>query len=360
MLVFTPPWDKHNHNVAAKLGNTVTVYETSPGNLPDIRVGTGHAHTVPGPPLSDGSPIWNVSSFFGMRGSRPIVLNMPGDDPTAPGDYAFVRLRAGAPSVVVRMRDILNITDRAEWDANSGRVTQQGPALPVADAAVLQASGGHNATVFYVGGDASNRLWKWTAGMAAWQQLVPGGGASAARRFFVNPYNPSLIYIIDAQDVKRSDDGGITWQIETSLQAQLTGGALCGGRRGRVLHQRRREMGTPAGQRRAARPAGELHYDWISNPSSRALYVGFAGRSIVRISPLPSGSTGPGTSKVEVPDVMELGRQEAARQIQSVGLVPKFTGPAANSQVIKQVPAAGKLVTAGSTVTMTLRRGIPQ
>jgi beta-lactam-binding protein with PASTA domain len=63
---------------------------------------------------------------------------------------------------------------------------------------------------------------------------------------------------------------------------------------------------------------------------------------------------------VEVPDVMELGRQEAARQIQSVGLVPKFTGPAANSQVIKQVPAAGKLVTAGSTVTMTLRRGIPQ
>jgi hypothetical protein len=48
-----------------------------------------------------------------------LVLNMPGDDPTAPGDCAFVRLRAGAPSVVVRTRDILNITDRAEWDANS-------------------------------------------------------------------------------------------------------------------------------------------------------------------------------------------------------------------------------------------------
>ena len=81
----------------------------------------------------------------------------------------------------------------------SGPAEQVGPFLPDPSIGVVQASGGHEGTVFYVGGNMSKRLWKWTEGMAAWQQLIPGGGANQAKRFFVNPYDPNLLYVIDGE-----------------------------------------------------------------------------------------------------------------------------------------------------------------
>jgi hypothetical protein len=329
MLIYTPRWDKHGHGVAGRLGQTVTVYETTPGHLPDARQGTNQAHTVPGPPLSsDGSPIWNAGSFFGMRGSRPLILNMPADAASTPGDYVFVRFRAGSPSVVVRTQNILGIANRADWDSNPSLVTQQGPPLPAADAGVLQASGGHAEPVFYVGGDSRNRLWKWTSGMAAWQQLVPAGLARAARRFFVSPYNPNLVYLLDNQDVKRSDDGGITWQTDSNLQLQLTTGGRIPIERAELsgegdhvefvltdmafdpFHPLVRfavgeggAFGTVDGVtwtrllHTGALPGRPVncYYDFVSDPSNRALYVGFAGRSIVKIGPLPLPGSGSGT-----------------------------------------------------------------
>jgi len=201
---------------------------------------------------------------------------------------------------------------------DSGPVMQQGPFLPAVDAGIVQASGGHRGTVFDVGGDSKNRLWKWTEGMPSWQQLVPGGGAGAARRFFVNPYDPSTIYLLDNNRVMRSDDGGASWQVDASLEQQLT----CGGRipvnRGEdddgqgdhldlVLtdmqfdpHNSRRRLAVGLGgafmtldgatwQRLLdtgalrGRPSN-CYFDWISQPSEPALYVSFAGRSIVKIS----------------------------------------------------------------------------
>ena len=53
------------------------------------------------------------------------------------------------------------------------RIFQQGPALPSNDLKLLQASGGHTGTVFYVGGNSRQELWKWTEGMANWERLVP-------------------------------------------------------------------------------------------------------------------------------------------------------------------------------------------
>src|SRR5439155_7705242 len=91
---------------------------------------------------------------------------------------------------------------------DSGPVEQQGPFLPANDAGIVQASGGHTGTVFYLGGDGARRLWKWTDGMPSWQQLVPGGGASSARRFFVYLYVLSMVLLLDFRYVMRCEDGG--------------------------------------------------------------------------------------------------------------------------------------------------------
>ncbi len=101
----------------------------------------------------------------------------------------------------------------------SGPAEQVGPFLPDPSIGVVQASGGHEGTVFYVGGNMSKRLWKWTEGMAAWQLLIPGGGVNQAKRFFVSPYDPNLLYVIDGDRIKRSDDGGTAWQVDEGLSA---------------------------------------------------------------------------------------------------------------------------------------------
>ena len=152
---------------------------------------------------------------------------------------------------------------------------------------------------------------------AGWEKLVPGTDASQARRFFVNPYNPSLIYLLDNKNVRRSDDGGKTWPVDASLENQLTCGGLIpidrpdtgefvdvvltdmqfdplnpltrfavgeGGAfftNDGVNWDRLLDSGALSG-----RPTN-CYYDSVSNPSERALYVALAGRSLVKISPLP-------------------------------------------------------------------------
>jgi hypothetical protein len=205
---------------------------------------------------------------------------------------------------------------------DSSIFSQQGPALPAPDAGLVQASGGHTGTVFYVGGDGGKHLWKWTDGLADWQELVPSnnGSASEAIRFFVNPYNPALVYLLDVDHVKRSDDGGVTWQVDASLHQQLTCGGLIPIGRGEdvdgqgdhldvVLTDMQFDPNNPT-KRFAVGLAGAFmtddgvtwvrlldtgalrgrpancYYDWISIPSLPALYVSFAGRSIVKLSPV--------------------------------------------------------------------------
>jgi len=202
---------------------------------------------------------------------------------------------------------------------DSGPVEQQGPFLPsISPTLIAQASGGHTGTVFYVCDTTGALLWKWTEGVANWQQLVPGGGATQARRFFVNPYVPSMVYVLDKDRVMRSDDGGVNWQVDTNLQQQLT----CGGRIPAARTEDADGMGDhldvvltdmqfdpfDANRRFAAGLGGAFwthdgvnwerlldtgamrgrpsncYFDWISSPSDPALYVSFAGRSIVKIS----------------------------------------------------------------------------
>src|SRR5262249_34010137 len=194
------------------------------------------------------------------------------------------------------------------------------------DRVLVQGSGGHAATVLFAGGNFVRELWKWTAGMTQWQKVVPGGGATVARRFFVHPYQPKTIYILDQNNIKRSDDGGTTWHVDANLEQALSEG-------GRIPPNRNSKRGVSAKgptaesgvfvevpladmqfdpnvplRRFAVGIAGAFatddgvhwtrlldskafsglatnsYYDFISDPPNRNLYVGFAGRSLVRIS----------------------------------------------------------------------------
>jgi hypothetical protein len=252
---------------------------------------------------------------------------------------AFV-LRPLTQPVLVRTQNIFDIQHRDEWittatgPGQGANVFLQGPPLPAPLATspikdpslgVLQASGGHQATVFYVGGDGT--LLKGTANAPSWTKIVPAQstgrsvGANLAIRFFVSPYQPNLVYLLDSDHVKRSDDGGQTWALDQNLETQLRwNGQIALGIDDRssgvgdffdlILTDMQFDPNNPltrfaVGQGGAfittdgvnwirllhtgafaGRPAN-CYYDWISNSADPALYVAFAGRSIVKISDLP-------------------------------------------------------------------------
>lgn len=65
-------------------------------------------------------------------------------------------------------------------------------------------------------------------GVANWQIVpspssTPAAKAAAnAHRFYVDPFNPNTIYLLDDTAMKRSDDGGATWQVDASLDDMVT------------------------------------------------------------------------------------------------------------------------------------------
>jgi hypothetical protein len=343
ILVFTPRRLTSGANsLTTREGQTVSVYETHPGNLPDASENGHDRRAVTGPPTVDDPNLsgdaWNARSGSANRGSRPIVLGLPTEAAPPQGDYVFILLNPalvpkdanGNPQpLLVRTQNILDIVHRGEWvtiatgPGQGANVFLQGPPLPRPGLDVVQASGGHASTVFYVGGDTT--LWTWTNGAADWTQLVPTPvnvpvPVFQAMRFFVSPYNPNLLYVLDVDAVKRSDDGGQTWQVDQNLTQQLTWNGLIaisdvsdtlglgdnfdvlltdmqfdpnymqirfaigvggvfltidgGATWTRLLH-----TGALPG-----RPSS-CYYDWLSD-SAPSLYVAFAGRSLVKITDL--------------------------------------------------------------------------
>ena len=139
MLIFTPRWTSTAATSAAKQGNTLALYENSPGSLPDVGAESGMRHMVPGPPLHPGSVLWNASSGFGLRGFRPIVQNLPSDDPTEPGDYVFIRFfgnlatdTAQYPNnlaILLRTRHVRDIAKRTDWNTPGGWRVDKHPRL---------------------------------------------------------------------------------------------------------------------------------------------------------------------------------------------------------------------------------------
>ena len=357
MFVCTPRWDGSGSLAAhASEGQTVSIYEATPGSLPNASSeGTSSRHVVTGPlPIPDPLPNdpnhtvpgWNADSGFYGRGSRPIVLGLVGEETPAQGDYVFVLNPVLGP-VLVRSLGIFNISSRDEWNTTATEpipgtnVYRVGPPLPAPmstlgipspSLGIVQASGGHNSTVYYVGGDGT--LQSWQEGETTWTRLVPlppsplgALGVSTAARFFVSPYLPSLIYVLDADHVKRSDDGGRNWVVDNGLETQLTwngqipfstddSSSGVGGSADLLLTDMKFDPNNPllrfaVGQGGAfytmdgtnwtrllhtsalpSRPA-VCYYDPITNPTDPALYVALTDRGAVKIDGFPIAAQSP-------------------------------------------------------------------
>jgi uncharacterized repeat protein (TIGR01451 family) len=283
--------------------------------------------------------------FLPVGGYRPLVLTLKDEAPEPDGDYILIGRNGNGQRALLRTKKLSQITDAADWRATSmdeeAKVFQQGPPFgpAMALATFVQTSGGHKSPVFYVGdgadidGDGTadydrdgTNLWKWEKGMSVWQQIVPSPpgtppkrSAEMARRFFVNPYDSNEIYIIDADAIKRSTDGGTTWLPDTSLDRAVTENGRFGYRVARltgfsnsIIDAVIKDMVFVPGEptRFAVGTAGVFlsldgenwerllstralpghptaaYFDPISNPSDRMVYVALGGRGIVRLGPV--------------------------------------------------------------------------
>jgi hypothetical protein len=233
---------------------------------------------------------------------------------------------------VFRKTTSIVMTTTQDWE-DPTKASQYGPDLPACPGNancidVVQGSGGHSAPVVYAGdpgigpNDGRNHaltLWKWAPGMANWQQIVPSPTGTApaksatnATRFFADPYDPNVVYIIDQSAIKRSDDGGATWNVDTSLDTVATENhAFANTGDFAVIKDMVFARGEP-GTRFAVGNAGvfytlngtnwfrylatsafpshpvSAYFDPISDPCDRALYVALDGRGIVRLDPIPA------------------------------------------------------------------------
>ena len=315
------------------------VYSSAPGSFPNAADSSQrHASPFPEGLVSDTA-----------IGYRPVVLTPNGETPPGDSDYILIRQKSGGARALLRTTKMSSINSATDWnttateDGPSTKVFQQGPDfLPeMSFANTVQASGGHADPVFYVSDpNSTSRLWRWTKGATTWQRIVPSadGSAAIARRFYVDPYNPSRIYIIDTDSIKRSEDGGNTWRRDLSLENAVTenGAFALAADLGPVVGQGMviRDMifdPVERGTRFAVGNAGvfftldgehwmrllsssalpgypvSAFFDRISDPSNRALYVAVSGRSILKLSPIPIGADLSITKSV-TPDPVETGK----------------------------------------------------
>ena len=260
-----------------------------------------------------------VSGFYGS-GYRPLVLTLPGEQPLPDGDFVTIWNQTDKDrSLVLRTTKMSSLTEYEDWvttamaDGPGVKVFQQGPALPFSFD-VVQASGGHTNTVFTVKeSSGAQRVMRWRAGMASWATLVPatGSGPTRARRMFVDPYRPQLIYVLDDDHVWRSDDGGARWVIDTSLETVLTLDGFSFTQRGNDVVLRDMAFDPTGPYRFAVGPRGVFHtldgitwshlalstalaaqpsnlfYDPGRRPCDRSLYVSTSARGVLRLHPLP-------------------------------------------------------------------------
>jgi uncharacterized repeat protein (TIGR01451 family) len=286
-------------------------------------------------------------------GYRPIILTPLNEAPLADGDHILIRVKPNGTRVLLRTTKLSSITSTTDWDTTAfmdgpnTKVFQQGPdfLLEMNNVDVVQAAGGHANPVFYVGDPASTNkgLWRWpTSGKSTWTRIVgPGLSAREARRFFVDPYDSNLIYIIDIDGIKRSTNGGQTWEMDESLDRAVTENKsfsydISGVPRWvgytAVINDMifdRKERGTRFTVGNAgvfltvngenwerllsttALPGYPVagYFDRISDPSNPVLYVALNGRGILGLGPINTADLS--ITKTDSPNVVRTGKDVA-------------------------------------------------
>jgi len=254
-----------------------------------------------------------ASSGIVLRGYRPLIKTLATESPLPDGDYVFINQALDTGFLtLLRTTSISSITQVTDW-TDPTKATPIGPVLPMG-VDLVQASGGHSAPVFYIG-DAGGNVWKLDAAQTTWNQIVPhkailGTAVFSALRWFVDPYDPGLIYVLDFQGVKVSPDGGQTWLFDLGMTITVTAGSKL-----RISVSVMQDMLFFRGERQTrfsfgtagvcctmdfgatwfsvlssialpGRPESGF-FDPLSDPTDRALYVECEGRSILRVGGLP-------------------------------------------------------------------------
>ena len=261
-------------------------------------------------------------SWAVAAGYRPVIPTLSGETPLANGDYITIRQIGSTRRVLLRARDSFNTA--SPW-------AQEKTDLPNT-ARVVQAAGGHTSPTYYVGD--GTRLWRshraGNGDVDRWDPIVPGGGATVASRFFVNPYDANEIYIIDNNAIRHTTNGtqaAVAWAIDPLLGAAVNPGgefsydcpytdrnielpARC------VLNDMVFDREAPQ-TRFAVGIAGVFYsgdgvnwfrlletrampsrpraawFDRYTDPNDRSLYIALDGRGLMRCQPIPAVAPSP-------------------------------------------------------------------
>lgn len=377
---------------------TLSLYINEAGGYANAGNGT-QRHEIPLPDTS--------GSGRALRGYRPLILTAKDEDP--PGDTDFVLIQnpgGGVIGRVLRTMKLREISSTSDWNTTGGpKVVQQGPNFiaGMEKVDVVQVSGGHGSPIFYVGDpDTSKHLWRCasecTGGRSGWQRIVPAddGSAAVARRFFVNPYDPNEIYIIDESAIKRSINGGLHWAVDVSLNDAVTENGLysyevmkLSDNSNTVISAVIRDMVFVRNEamRFAVGNAGVFlsgagghwhpllstsalpghpaaaYFDpsWNGAETDRALYVAFDGRGILRLGSIPSPFTVIGLGGVAVGEYAAITGDTASNGEVTLGKSGRMTGDvAANAVSLREwariegnVSAAAINVGGNATITGT-------
>ena len=259
-------------------------------------------------------------SHYTIRGYRPVIQTLPGKTPPKKGDYILIRIKDGK-------RQLLRAYDSLDDKANDRGFTVV-PSVTThpfpSSASWVQAAGGHNSPTYYVG-DGIN-IWRGrynTAKQVKWEKVAPAASTVpttttviGANRFFVSPWDPKLVYLIDVPGsaVRVSTNGGDSWKKDNGLSNAVSANGewpfvcshddcLLNDMAFDPTNSQRRFAAGLAGvfftadggnnwhrllDTRAlpSRPRG-LWFDPVTNPNDDALFVANMGRGILRLHPIP-------------------------------------------------------------------------
>jgi hypothetical protein len=253
-----------------------------------------------------------AASDMYLSGYRPLIRTVETELPLPDGDVVIIDQALDRTAVVLRTTAISSIKTLDDW-RDTGKAQQVGPTLP-AGALVVQASGGHASPAFYVA-SLGGTVWKLSDDATAWNQIVPATpvGSKPVKRalsWFVDPYDPDGLYVLDADGMKISIDGGRSWFFDVGMTNALTGNGklqisaslLQNMQFSRGERQTRFAMGTAGvictmdfgiywfsvlnSIAIPGRPESAF-FDPLSDQTDRALYVECEGRSILRVGGLP-------------------------------------------------------------------------